>query len=73
MKVKRINKTEAVKKHLESFGSIDRLTAATRYGAYDLPDIIRRLRKKMEIELLMGYEPNSKYQLVNHSRFSKKS
>ena len=72
MKVKQTIKLQEVKKHLESWGSIDRLTAATRYKAFDLPDVIRQLRaKNMQIETLPDYNGNTKYQLLTHPKHLK--
>lgn len=70
-KFKKINKSEAVRRHLTRYGSIDRQTAMSLYNAFDLPDIVRRIRNQsrasngLKIEVVEGSSPNTKYRCTN--------
>lgn len=64
MRVKKINKTNEIEKHLLRYKSIDRMTAAQLFRCFDLPDVIRRLRKRHTIETLTEYNANTKYQII---------
>ena len=42
----RINKAEAIRKHLERYGHIDKPTAYAKYKTMSLPQYVEKLRKR---------------------------
>lgn len=55
MRVKKINKTNEIRKHLERYKSLDQITAFQLYKCGDLASAIRRLRNKgLRIECISG-------------------
>lgn len=64
------NKTQEIKAHLRRYKSIDRMTAATVYKVFDLPDYIRRLKSSHSgfegLEIVKGSSPNTRYKINKH-------